>query len=134
MLNNLRRVEVASRFLCRNFAILVNFNLDPEELFVEASYVRSKLMKATEWSNLIGQRARIDFAAEQSSNNTPKNPLQLFQLKHEVFAKIKLDKAFRQFELLEGKILLPKFSHRVLHLFTLRHFSNIVGYRRGVSD
>lgn len=127
MLNSLRHVEVASKFLCRSFAILVNFNLDPDELLVEASYVRSKLQKATEWSNLVGQRALIDFAAGQSANETPKNPLQLFQLKHEVFAKIKLDKAFREFELLEGKILLPRFSHRVLHSSKSLHFLSTVG-------
>jgi len=74
------------------------------------------------------------FAEEESSNNASKNPLQLFQRKHEVFAKIELDKAFREFELLEGKVLLPKFSHRVLHLSTSLHFLNTVGYRRGVFD
>lgn len=107
--------SILFRKIYRSFAILVNFNLDPKELLEETSFVRTELLNATEWSQQISRRAREDYL--QETNSKPKAidrpPFQLFRLRHEALAKIKLDKAFDHYERLEGKVLLPRFSQRV---------------------
>ena len=94
----------------RSFAILVNFNVDPNVLYEDASFVRSKLLAAIDATKLIGQRSLKDHA-----NANDDLPLQLYRLKHDVLCKQKLDRAFHRYELLEGRLLLPKYSHRACH-------------------
>lgn len=92
----------------RCFAILVNFNVDPDALYDETVFVRGKLLNAIDYTKLVGQRSMTDSAAANDDL-----PLQLYRLKHEVLCKQKLDRAFHRYEQLEGRLLLPRHSHRV---------------------
>lgn len=92
----------------RCFAILVNFNVNPNTLHEETMFVRKKLLESIELTKLIGKRALKDKVESDDDF-----PLQLYRLKHEVLCKQKLDRAFYRYERLEGRLLLPKYSHRV---------------------
>ena len=93
----------------RFFAILVNFNVDPNALYEETVFIRRKLLKAVEETKFIGQRARLDAAHETQEDM----PSQLYRLKHEVLSKRKLDRAFLNYERLEQRLMLPKHVPKV---------------------
>ena len=101
--------NIPPHFSRRLFAILVNFNVDPNALYEETVFVRRKLQKAVEETKFIGQRARLDAAHEAQEDM----PFQLFRLKYEVLSKRKLDRAFLAYEQLEQRLMLPKHVPRV---------------------